>query len=43
MEFTNFITSRIDTIRKDTTVIIITPNLDKSMGALGILLKTKKY
>lgn len=41
MEFTNFITSRIDTIRKDTTVIIITPNLDKSMGTLGILLKTK--
>lgn len=41
MEFNSFITSRIDTIRKDTTVIIITTNLDKSMGTLGILLKSR--
>lgn len=35
------IENSMDVIRKGTTVIIITPNLDKNMGALGILLKTR--
>lgn len=41
MDFSSFLNPKIDIITKDTTVIIITPNLDKSMGTLGILLKTK--
>jgi uncharacterized protein (DUF58 family) len=41
MDFNSFLNPKIDIITKDTTVIIITPNLDKSMGTLGILLKTK--
>lgn len=40
-DFNSFLKSRINAIRKDATVVIITPNLDKSMGTLGILLKTK--
>lgn len=39
--FYPLLNSKIDTLRKGATVVIITPNLDKSMGTLGILLKTK--
>ena len=41
LEFSKFIIPRIDNFRKDSTVIIITPNLNKSIGTLGISLKTK--
>ena len=41
LEFSKFIIPRIDSFRKDSTVIIITPNLNKSIGTLGISLKTK--
>ncbi len=41
MEFSHFLTVNMDNLKKDMTIIIITPNLDKSMGALGISLKTK--
>jgi uncharacterized protein (DUF58 family) len=37
--FKDFMETRAETIRKGTTVIIITPCLDKSMGAQGIRLK----
>ena len=37
--FKDFMETRAETIRKGTTVIIITPCLDKSMGAQGIKLK----
>lgn len=40
-EFTNFLLPKIEFLKKDATVIIISPNLNKSMGTLGILLKTK--
>ncbi|MCF6464935.1 DUF58 domain-containing protein [Clostridium sp. Cult2] len=42
MDFNSFLKTRIDALGKDATVIIITPNLDKSMGTLGILLKTQE-
>lgn len=41
MNFETFLKSRIGTIGKGATVIIITPNLGKSIGTLGILLKSK--
>lgn len=41
LDFTSFLIPRIETLRKGSTAIIITPNLDKSIGAHGILLKTK--
>lgn len=41
LEFSEFIIPQIDSFRKDSTVIIITPNLNKSMGTLGISLKIK--
>lgn len=39
-DFDLFIRNRINSIRKGSTVIIITPNLDKTIGTLGIFLKT---
>lgn len=41
LEFQNFLLPKIEFLKKDSTVIIVSPNLDKSMGSLGILLKTK--
>ena len=41
LEFSEFIIPQIDSFRKDSTVIIITPNLNKSIGTLSISLKTK--
>lgn len=38
-DFKAFLAPRVETIRKGTTVIIVTPCLDKSMGAQGIRLK----
>lgn len=39
--FNPSIQNKANTLRKGATVIIITPNLDKPKGTLGILLKTK--
>ncbi|HZK33646.1 MAG TPA: DUF58 domain-containing protein [Tissierellaceae bacterium] len=39
--FKDFLLPKIEFLKKDSTVVIVTPNLDKSMGTLGILLKTK--
>lgn len=41
MDFKDFLFPKIEFLKKDSTVVIVTPNLDKSMGTLGILLKTK--
>lgn len=41
LEFRSFLLPRIETVQKISTVVIITPNLDKSMGANGIQLKMK--
>lgn len=40
-DFQTFLEKRIDLIRKGSTVVIISPNLDKSMGKQGLLLKSK--
>lgn len=39
--FETFMKKRMNIIRKGSTVVIITPNLDKSTGAQGLLLKSK--
>lgn len=41
IKFNNFLMGNMDNLNKDMTIIIITPVLDKSMGTLGIYLKTK--
>lgn len=41
IDFKSFLLPRIETLRKGSTVIIITSNLDKNMGAHGIHLKMK--
>ncbi len=43
IDFRDFLMSNIDYLEKDINIIIITPNLDKNMGALGIFLKTKGF
>lgn len=40
-DFKTFMLSRINTIPKGATVIVVTPNLDKEMGARGIQLKMR--
>lgn len=40
-DFKTFLLPRIESLKKDSTVIIITPYLDKNMGARGIDLKMK--
>lgn len=40
INFSSFLKSRMNNIKKGATVIIITPNLDKSIGTLGILLRS---
>ncbi|WP_352420496.1 DUF58 domain-containing protein [Proteiniborus sp.] len=41
--FNSFLMSRIETLKRSSTVIIITPNFDKEIGALGIQLKMKNF
>lgn len=41
MNFSSFILPNIETINRSSTVVIITPNLDKSMGSLAINLRMK--
>jgi len=41
LNFTSFVNSKVETINRGATVVIITPNLDKAMGALGIYLRMK--
>ena len=41
LDFPTFITSRIETINKGATVVIVTPNSGKAMGSLGIDLRMK--
>lgn len=41
VEFKDFLLPKISLLKKDSTVVIVSPNLNKSMGALGILIKTK--
>lgn len=41
IDFQNFLLANMDYLEKDINIIIITPNLDKNMGALGIYLKSK--
>lgn len=41
MNFSTFILPKIEIINRSTTVVIITPNLVKSMGSLGINLRMK--
>ncbi|MBU5425938.1 DUF58 domain-containing protein [Tissierella pigra] len=41
LEFKSILMSKVETLNKGSTVIIITPNLDKTMGAQGIQLKMK--
>lgn len=41
IDFKTLLLSRIETLKKDSTVIIITPHLDKIMAAHGIELKMK--
>ncbi len=41
LEFKSIVASKIETLNKGSTVIIITPNLDKAIGAQGIQLKIK--
>lgn len=40
-EFTFFIKKRMNAIRKGSTVVIITPNIDRAIGTQGIMLKSK--
>lgn len=39
--FSTFISSKIDIIKRSSTVVLVTPNLDKKMGSLGIKLRMK--
>lgn len=41
LNFKSLLTPRIEAIKRSSTVVIITPNLDKSIGACGIQLKMK--
>lgn len=43
LDFNSIFIPRIEMLKKNSTVIIITPNFDKKMGALGIQLKMKNY
>lgn len=40
IKFNSFLEGRMSSIKKDSTVIIVTPNLDKTIGTLGILLRS---
>jgi len=40
-KFISLLTPKMETFRKGSTIVIITPNLDKSMGSYGIYLKMK--
>lgn len=42
-KISNFITENMTNLNRDMTIIIITPFLDKSIGTLGIYLKTKGF
>ncbi|SCG82194.1 hypothetical protein DW1_0583 [Proteiniborus sp. DW1] len=42
-DFKSLLLSRIETIKKGSTVIFITPNLSKGMGSIGIQLRTKNF
>lgn len=41
LQFNSIIMPKVEMLRRSSTVVIITPNLDKSMGAHGIYLKMK--
>lgn len=41
MDFLSFISPKIETMNRGATVVIVTPNLDKAIGSLGINLRMK--
>lgn len=43
LNFKSLLMPRIETLKRSSTVIIITPNFDKEMGAQGIQLKIKNF
>ncbi|WIV13743.1 DUF58 domain-containing protein [Proteiniborus sp. MB09-C3] len=43
IDFKSLLITRIETLKKNSTVIIITPNFDKEMGTLGIQLKMRNF